>query len=143
VLPASDPQVAAEPIQDIIRASPPKKGAVPYSIRYDLPVSSLTKQNINGEPKVVFGVAAVVLNGEGRAVDTHAERVTLTRNELVIRRNPDAPLIFDQRLNFKKEDQYLYLALWDMASGRLELYRFLCKYPRSLSDRIVGSSTPG
>ena len=130
VLLVSDPQVAAEPIQDVIQASPPKKGAVPYSIRYDLPVSSLTEQNINGEPKVVFGVAAVVLNGEGRAVDTHAERVTLTLNEDVIRRNPDAPLIFDQRLNFKKEDQYLYLALWDMASGRLGTLQVPLQVPK-------------
>lgn len=119
VLPVSDPQVDAEPTQEVIRTSPPKKGTVPYSVRYALPVSSLTKRNIDGEPKVVFGVAAIVLNAEGRAVGTHAERVTLTLNEDVVRKNPDAPLVFDQRLNFKKEDQYLYLAVWDMTSGRL------------------------
>ncbi|HEX3469748.1 MAG TPA: VWA domain-containing protein [Silvibacterium sp.] len=131
VLPDSDPQVAAEPIQEVIQTSPRKKGTVSYSVRYDLPVSSLTKLNIDGEPKAVFGVAAIVLNGEGRAVDAHAERVTLTLNEDVVRKNPDAPLVFDQRLNFKKEDQYLYLAVWDMSSGRMGTLQVPLKVPKA------------
>jgi VWFA-related protein len=130
VLPASDPQVAAESIRNVIQAPPPKKGAVPYSVRYDLPVSSLVKQTINGDPKVVFGVAALVLNREGRVVDSHADRVALTLNEDVVRKNPDAPLTLDQRLNFTKEDQYLYLALWDMSSGRLGTLQVQLQVPK-------------
>ena len=120
VLPVSDPEVAAEsPLKTTIQSAPPTKGAVPYSVRYALPVSSLARQNINGKPQVTFGVAAIVLNSDGRAVDSHADRVTLTLNEDAIRQYPDAPLAIDQRLNLKKGDQYLYLAVWDMTSGRL------------------------
>jgi hypothetical protein len=48
----------------------------------------------------------------------------------VIRQNPDAPLTFDQRFNLKKEDQYLYLALWDMTSGRLGTLQVPLKVPK-------------
>lgn len=43
----------------------------------------------------------------------------MTLNEDVARLHPDIPLAFDQRLNLKKDDQYLYLAVWDTTSGRL------------------------
>jgi hypothetical protein len=120
VLPVSDPVVAsASPLQGTIQAPPPKKGAVPYSVRYVLPVDALTKQTIDGKPQVTFGVAAIVLNSNGRAVDSHADKVRMTLNSEVIRAHPDAPLGVDQRLNLKKDDEFLYLAVWDMTSGRL------------------------
>jgi hypothetical protein len=36
-----------------------------------------------------------------------------------VRANPGVQLTFDQRLNLKKDDEYLYLAVWDMTNGRL------------------------
>jgi len=120
VLPVSDPAVAsAKPLDATIQAQPPRRGAVPYSIRYSVPVNALTQQQIEGNPQVVFGVAAIVLNHEGRAVDRYAERVKMTLNVNVIRVHPDIPIALDQRLNFKKDDEFLYLAVWDMTSGRL------------------------
>jgi VWFA-related protein len=120
VLPASDagavstPQLAASKL-----SPPPKKGSVPFSIRYSLPVDAFTPQTVGGKPEVIFGVAAAVLNRDGRVVDTRAERVTMTRNEDVVRLHPEIQLVVDQRLNLKKDDEYLYLAVWDMTSGRL------------------------
>jgi VWFA-related protein len=111
VLPASD--VASKP------APPPKKGSIPFSLRYSLPVAAFTAQTANGKSEVVFGVAAAVLNRDGRVVEEHAERVIMTRNEDVLRLHPEVPFIHDQRLNLKKEDEYLYLAVWDMTGGRL------------------------
>ena len=120
VLPDSDPAVESAPKLTVsIPAPPPKKGNVPFSIRYSLPVDAFTQQTVDGKSEVIFGVAAVVLNRDGRAVDTHAEQVTMTLNEDVARLHPDIPLAFDQRLNLKKDDQYLYLAVWDTTSGRL------------------------
>jgi hypothetical protein len=40
-------------------------------------------------------------------------------NENAMRLHPDARLTFDQQLNLKKDDEYLYLAVWDITSGRL------------------------
>ena len=131
VLPVSDPVVASGPqLMSVIQAPPPKKGAVPYSIRYALPVDALTKQTIDGNSKVTFGVAALVLNREGRVVDSHADKVTLTLNGEVIRAHPDIPLALDQRLNLKKDDEYLYLAVWDMISGQLGTLQVPVQVPK-------------
>jgi len=120
VLPASDPAVASAPkATGILPSSPPKRGSVPFSIRYSLPISALTQQTVDGKSKVIFGVASVVLNSDGRAVDKHASRIAITVNTDVVRLHPDAPIAFDQLLNLKKNDEYLYLAVWDMTSGRL------------------------
>jgi VWFA-related protein len=120
VLPASDPAVASGPPPAASAEAPPaKKGSVPYSIRYSFPVNVLTQQTVDGKPEVIFGVAAIVLNSDGRAVDRNGERVTLALNADAVRLHPDAVVVFDQRLNLRKGDQNLQLAVWDMPSGRL------------------------
>ena len=132
VLPLSDPAAAAGPKPTgSIPAPPPRRGSVPFSIRYSLPADALTKQTIEGKPEIIFGVAAVVINHYGRVVDSHAEKITMTVNQGAGAGNPSAPLSpgvplspsayfsIDQRLNLKKGDEYLYLAVWDMTSGRL------------------------
>lgn len=118
VLPVSDPAVASVPLETMIQAPPAKKGSVPYSIRYAVPVDAFTRAG-TGNPEVTFGVAAVVLNRDGRAVDSRADQVKMTLNAETIRLHPDVPIRLDQRLNLKKDDEYLYLAVWDMTSGRL------------------------
>jgi VWFA-related protein len=124
--PASALQIAASK-----PAPAPKKGSVPFSIRYSLPAVAFTPQNVDGQSKVIFGVAAVVLNRDGRVVDKHAERVTMTRKEDVLRLHPEVPFVFDQRLDLKKEDDYLYLAVWDMTSGRLGTLQIPLQVPRT------------
>jgi VWFA-related protein len=120
VLPSSDPVVVSAPKSaGSIPAPPPKKGAVPYSIRYELPVNAFTQQMVDGKPEVTLGIAAIVLNSDGRAVDSRGERVKMTLNVDSLRLHPDVRIAIDQRLNLKKNDQYLYLAVWDMTSGRL------------------------
>jgi len=132
VLPASDPAAdSALPLALSTPASPPKKGSAPFSVRYSLPVDAFTHQTVDGKSTVVFGVATVVMNRDGRAVDTHAERVTITLNDDAARLHPNAPLTFDQRLNLKKDDQYLYLAVWDATSGRLGTFQIPLQVSRS------------
>jgi len=118
VLPVTDPAVASAHLEATIQAPPAKKGSVPYSIRYALPVDALTRAGA-GNPEVTFGVAAVVLNRDGRAVDSRADQVKMTLNAETLRLHPDVPIRLDQRLNLRKDDEYLYLAVWDMISGRL------------------------
>jgi hypothetical protein len=50
-------------------------------------------------------------------------------NDDELRANPGVQLAFDQRLNLKKDDEYLYLAVWDMASGRLGTLQVPLKAP--------------
>lgn len=131
VLPASDPAVTSgtAPAR-AAQAPPPKKGSVAFSIRYSFPVDVLTQQTVDGKPEVVFGVAAVALNGDGRAVDRDGDRVTLALNKDVLQLHPDAPVIFDQRLNLNKDDRYLSLAVWDMTSGRIGTLQIPLQVPK-------------
>jgi VWFA-related protein len=120
VLPSSDPAViSATKRTTSVPAPPPSKGAVPFSVRYSLPANALAQRTIDGKQEVTFRVTAIVIDRYGRAIDSRAEQVTIALNEAAIRNHPDAPLTFDQRLNLKKDDEYLYLAVWDVTSGRL------------------------
>jgi VWFA-related protein len=131
VLPASDPAVASAPkAAGILPTPPPKKGSVPFSIRYSLPVDALTQQTVDGKSEIIFGVASVVLNSDGRAVDKHAARITMTLNADEVRLHPSTPIAFDQLLNLKKNDESLYLAVWDMTSGRLGTLQIPVQVPR-------------
>ena len=131
VLPVSDPAVAASPVvSGTIQAPPPKKGAVTYSILYHLPVDAFVRPMADGNPEVILGVAAIVLNSDGRAVDARAERVKMTVNADSLRLHPDSCIAIDQRLNLKKNDEYLYLAVWDMTSGRLGTLQVPVQVPK-------------
>jgi hypothetical protein len=89
-----------------------------------------TPQAVDGKSQIVFGVAAVVLNRDGSVVDKQAERVTMTRNEDVLRIHPEVPFGFDQQVNLEKDDDYLYLAVWDMTSGRLGTLQIPLQIPK-------------
>jgi VWFA-related protein len=131
VLPASDPAViSVTKVAGTIQAPPAKKGSVPYSVRYSLPLDALTQQVIDGKSMVTFGIAAVALNRDGRPVDGHANQVTMTLNSDVIRLHPELPLVVDQILNLKKDDEYLYLAVWDMSTGRLGTLQVPVQVPK-------------
>jgi VWFA-related protein len=119
VLPASGAAAAATPQLVASQPAPQRRGGVPYLIHYSLPFGVFTPQTVDGKSEIVFGVAAVVLNRDGSVVNKHAERVTTTLNQKVLRIHPDVPFGFDQQINLKKDDDYLYLAVWDMTGGRL------------------------
>jgi hypothetical protein len=132
VMPASDPAVVPVlKLAGTIPAPPPKKGSVPYSIRYSLPADVFTQQTIDGKREVIFGVGVIALNRDGRAVETHANQVTINLNDDVVRANPGVQLAFDQQLILQKNDEYLYLAVWDMTSGRLGTLQVPLKAPKT------------
>jgi hypothetical protein len=101
-------------------------------------VDALTQQTVDGHPEVTFGVAAIILNHDGRVVDAHAERVKIALNANAVRLHPDVPIAHDQRLNLKKNDEYLYLAVWDMTSGRLGTQEVPLQVPKP--DKRVRSN---
>jgi hypothetical protein len=43
----------------------------------------------------------------------------LTINSDSLREYPTAPIAIDQQVYLQKGDEYLYLAVWDMTTGRL------------------------
>jgi VWFA-related protein len=120
VLLTSDPAVAAQPTASgTIPPPPPQKGKVPYSIRYMLPLDAFTQTDVDGKKNVAFDVAVMAFNRDGYAVVKNADRVSLTINPDSLREHPMAPIAIDQQVYLQKGDEYLYLAVWDRASGRL------------------------
>lgn len=120
VLPASDPAVAAlPPATGAITPMALKKGEIPYSVRYSVPLDALTGKTVDGKQQYVFGVAAIVINHYGSQVQRQAKQLTLTLNDAAVVRYQKAPVAIDEQLGLKKDDEYLYLAVWDQASGHL------------------------
>jgi VWFA-related protein len=132
VLPASDASLADLPKPATSSPAPlPKKGTIPFSIRYSLPMDAFTIRNADGKQKAIFGVAAVAVNGDGQAMERNAEQVTMTLTDETLHRNPAQPVTVDQQLNLKKGDEYLYLAVWDMTSGRLGTLQIPIEVPKA------------
>lgn len=120
VVPAWDaPPDSAEAGSATPAAKPPKKGTSPYSIQYSLPADSFIPTMANGNPQITAGVAVFAFNEDGSPVARVADRFTITVNGDQLRRSPHALLTVHQQINLRKGQNYLYVAVWDMASGRL------------------------
>jgi hypothetical protein len=119
VLPASDPSLADfDKPSGSLSPPPAKKGTVPFSIRYTVPMDALTVKDVDGKHQIVFGVAAIVLNRYGTLVQRDAHRVTMVLKETAFQRSPHLPIVLDEQLNLAKDDQYLNLGVWDPVTGR-------------------------
>ncbi len=139
VLPTSDPAVAAQPMATGTMPPPPqKKGKIPYSIRYLLPLDAFTQKDVDGDKKVVLGVGVMAFNRNGYTVVKNGDRVTLTLNCDSLRENPNT-IAIDQQGYLQKGDEYLYLAVWDTASGRLGTLQIMLDVPKPLKQAKTGS----
>ncbi len=119
VLPSSDPSVANwEKPSGSLAPPPPKKGSVPFSVRYTVPLNALTVREVDGKHQIVFAIAAIALNRDGSAVQHDAQQVKMVLKEDVFRRDPSLTVTLDQKLNLTKDDQFLNLGVWDTVSGR-------------------------
>jgi VWFA-related protein len=119
VLPTSDPAVAnLDKASVSLPLPPPKKGSVPFLIRYTVPIDSLTMRTVDGKHEIVLGVAAIALNRDGSMVEHKAEQITLTLKEDVLRRSPGLTITVDQQIDLAKDDKFLHLGVWDTVNGR-------------------------
>jgi VWFA-related protein len=130
-LPSSDPAIAALPKATAVLPPPEaKKGTVPFSIRYTLPVDAFTQRITDSKTQIVLGVGAFAFNRDGNTVARDAVRITMTLNAESLRLHPDAPFLVDQQLNLVKGDETLYLSVWDMTNGRLGTLQIPLEVPK-------------
>lgn len=109
---------ASVPVSPNIQA--PKKRTIPYSIHYSLPADAFTVKTVDGEPEIEVGVAVFAFNDEGSAETRLANRFTVgVRHPKDLYRQPDLRIPLNQQIDLHKGQKYLYLAVWDMTSGRL------------------------
>jgi VWFA-related protein len=144
VLPASDPAVAALPkASAVIAAEPLKKGEIPFSIRYTMPVSALTVQDVDGEKRVSVGVGTMAFNSNGRPVVRKGERLNMSLNPQFLSEHPNGYLSIDQPVALQKGDEYLYLAVWDLTSGRLGTLQIALSVPKPpKEDQLKPPTSP-
>jgi VWFA-related protein len=114
VEPASSTNAAASP-----NTQPPKKRTIPYSIRYSLPADAFTVKTVDGKSEIDIGVAVFAFNNEGSLETRLADRFTIGVNKDRLRLDPEPLIPAQQQINLHKGQKYLYLAVWDMTSGRL------------------------
>ncbi len=131
VLPASDPSLASlDKPSGSLSKPPAKKGSVPYSIRYTLPIGAVSVRTVNGKHQIVFGVAAMALNRDGYLMEHSAEQVTMVLKEDVFQRSPNLPITLDQQINLAKDDKFLHLGVWDTVSGRFGSIQIPLEIPK-------------
>ena len=119
VAPASQQPASSTGTAATSNLKAPKKGTTPYSIHYSLPAADFTLKTVHGKPEVEIGVAVFAFNDAGSAETRLADKLTFAINEDNLRLHPKALIPVDQQINLHKGQKYLYLAVWDMTSGRL------------------------
>lgn len=97
----------------------PRRGTIPYIIRYQLPVKYFVTNVVDGKTQIVLGVGVLAFKEDGSKDTGIADRVTVKVNPEKLREHPDFLIPLDQYIDLHKGQSYLYLATWDMNSGRL------------------------
>lgn len=118
IKPASEMPAGAV-VAEAPSSAKPKRGTVAYVVRYELPARSFATQVVKGKTEIVLGVGVIAFRADGSKDAGIADRVTLSINPEKLRLYPDAELPVYQRITLRKGLSYLYLAAWDMNSGRI------------------------
>jgi hypothetical protein len=119
-----------DPVRSGAGTTKPPKGRTGYSIRYSVPADALTQITVDGQQRVVLGLVAIALNDDGLPLAHEAQKMTLAVNAEKLRLTPHAPVTVEQRIDLTKEVSNLYLAVWDMRSGRLGTLQIRMEIPK-------------
>jgi len=98
-------------------ATPPKKGTMPLTIHYSVAADALTRRMVDGQAKVLLGIAVLAFDENGGLIGHDAEQFTLRLNEERLRLTPHTPVLLQQQIDLRKGEAYLYVMMWDMTSG--------------------------
>ncbi len=90
-----------------------------YSIRYFLPAADFQHSEDNGQGQVMAGAAILAVNDYGRPVAHAIQVFKLNFDEKQLEAQPNAALSLDQQIEVPRGQNYLYLAVWDTATGRV------------------------
>lgn len=97
----------------------PRKGTLPYTVRYSLPLEALEIKSVDGKWKVDCGAEIIALNSYGSLISHQAKRITFTLRDEAALHPAGVDLPLDQEIDLAKGDVYVYVAVFDMNSRRL------------------------
>jgi VWFA-related protein len=100
--------------------SPLKKGQTRYVVEYEVPAKDVYAANIQGNVGTdELGAAVFVYDRNGELVSRKALKFALGVDQQKARSLPNAKLNFARTVNLPQGSNYLYLAVWDMTTGRI------------------------
>jgi VWFA-related protein len=98
----------------------PKHGELPYTVHLALPASAFHLHKIDAHhASIHLGAAILAFNQYGDPVGHRVQQSTLTIDTDPLSKLPDARFPFDELIYLPKGSDYLYLAVWDTATGRM------------------------
>jgi VWFA-related protein len=92
---------------------------VAYSIRYFVPAAAFQQSVEDGKGAVTAGAAILAVNDYGRPVAHAIQVFKLNFDPQQVQATPNGLLSLDQEIDVPKGQTYLYLAVWDTATGRV------------------------
>jgi VWFA-related protein len=97
-----------------------RHGAMPYIVRYELPVAAFPIAHLDAQHSIVtFGVATVVLDNGGLVRWQHVKMVEMRFRTTAIQAHPRAHFTWQQMVDLPDGDNDVYLAVWNTHTGRL------------------------
>jgi hypothetical protein len=100
------------------RQTPTKKGTIPYTIRYSLPLSKFVMRNVDGMEQATMGVASMAFDANGNSTAKLSQQVIATFSPEKLQISGQPVYTFEQQINLKDGENYLYLGVWDMNTGQ-------------------------
>ncbi len=95
-----------------------KKGSVPYTIRYTLPLDTFVMRNVDGNQQVAIGFASMAYDANGNSTAKLTQQVTANFSQENLSVSGRPVYTFDQLINLKDGENYLYLGVWDVNTGQ-------------------------
>ncbi|HEX4008332.1 MAG TPA: VWA domain-containing protein [Acidobacteriaceae bacterium] len=103
--------------KDVTRAA--GHGRTEYLIRYFVPPSAFQQSVTNGQGQVMVGTAILAVNDFGRPVGHGLQVYKLNFDPKQVATQPNGKLTVDQVIALPHGHNFVYLAVWDTATGRL------------------------
>jgi len=95
-----------------------KKGTIPYTIRFSLPLNKFVMRNVDGMEQATMGVASMAFDANGNTIAKLTQEVIATFSPEKLQVDGQPVYTFEQQINLKNGENYLYLGVWDMNTGQ-------------------------
>lgn len=114
------------------RGERPKRGERPWLVHMVLPAAAIYPQNVSGSVATdEMGTAIMVVNRYGDPLARKLEKVTVRLDEEKLRAAPASKLAVDEPIDLPTGEDYLYVAVWDLRTGRMGAVEVTANVPKA------------
>jgi VWFA-related protein len=107
-----------------------KKGTIPYTIRYTLPLDKFVMRSVDGKQQITMGFASLAFDANGNSTAKLTQQVTATFSQENLSVSGQPVYTFEQSINLKDGENYLYLGVWDVNTGQFGTIQLSLDAPR-------------